>query len=70
MRKLIFTLTMFSTSLHALDQTKLLDYVHEKIDTSSYLITHPIESDNKLYTIGYLDAMQNLLYMIDTHQFD
>lgn len=55
-----------------IDHTKLIDYLHDRIDTRSYVITHFCDDHDfeHAYQIGYFTSLCSMLDEIEEGRFD
>lgn len=64
--KYILPLLLISTPIVAeINEDSLINYLHDKIDQSSYQCTHTTDPLTFYYYEGYMDAMTNVLFMIE-----
>ena len=71
MKKLILFLICITTNISAVDDDKLQSYCQNKIDQASYYHTHQNDTKYpKLYCEGYIDAMNHVLYMLNSGNLD
>lgn len=69
--KYILPLLLVSSPLLAdIEEKKINRFLQEKIDEASYQYSHTENRDNKFYYRGYMDAMNNILYMTSHGKFD